>query len=85
MVTHPGFSYIHFDYDIAVLILTEAIDIDDVITKIIPLPKLNMDVPDGSTGLVTGWGSITVSCTSWLHEIFTDMADIYPHILFSIL
>lgn len=59
--THPYFSYVHFDYDIALLILTDPIYIDDVITKIIPLPELNQVVPADSTGLVTGWGSITVS------------------------
>lgn len=61
VVNHPEYSPATIDYDIAVLILSEAIAIDDLNTKIISLPTLNLVVPAGSDALVTGWGSTAVS------------------------
>lgn len=60
VVTNPQFNAIKLDYDIAVLILSEAIAIDGLNTKTISLPTLNQNVPAGSNAFVTGWGSTNV-------------------------
>lgn len=49
------------DYDIALMYLSQPIQIDGVKTKAIKLPPRNIDIEDNEELDVAGWGSIKVS------------------------
>jgi trypsin len=55
--TNSQYNSNTLDYDIAVLILSSSITIDNLNTRIITLPAKNLNVPAGSSALVTGWGT----------------------------
>lgn len=49
------------DYDIALMFLSEPIQIDDTKTKPIKLPPRNIEIEDNEELTVAGWGSIKVN------------------------
>ncbi|XP_017472249.1 PREDICTED: trypsin delta/gamma-like [Rhagoletis zephyria] len=51
---HPDYS--SFNYDIAVLRLSHSLDFNN---NIKPIPLASMEVPEGSTVTVTGWGGVS--------------------------
>ncbi|XP_076644951.1 trypsin 3A1 [Halictus rubicundus] len=56
IVVHPAFNVNNYDYDVALVELSENIKYDET-TQPIPLPKLYSEIQDGAQVLVLGWGA----------------------------
>lgn len=56
VINHSYFNPYSFDFDFALLKLTSAISLDGTTKAIIPLPRENEPITDGTAVLVTGWG-----------------------------
>ncbi|XP_077288094.1 mite allergen Eur m 3-like [Arctopsyche grandis] len=56
IIKHPNFSIHTSDNDIALLFLTNPLQIDDQTTKIIPMPSQDIRVKNGSEAIIAGWG-----------------------------
>jgi len=77
IVSHPQYDTMSHDYDIAVITLASAVSIDNINTKVIPLPYNGQLVPGGSPALVTGWGSTLVggAISSILRKVTIPVVD----------
>lgn len=57
VINHQNFNPYSFDYDFALLKLSNPINLDGKTKAIIPLPSSNQEIADNTATFVTGWGS----------------------------
>lgn len=64
LVIHPSYDYFDIDYDISLYFLASELLLGSSVAPI-PLAKQGQVIPDNSTALISGWGTVSVGffCT----------------------
>lgn len=57
VINHPSFDPYSFNFDFALLKLSQSIQLDGKSKAVIPLPPANQRIADNTAVFITGWGA----------------------------